>query len=86
MKASGRDPFKKPAAPRKRKDPAEKRKVTSFEGTEKVSSLAKMCIEVCDSFFLSSSNSPDCFRCQLLEIGALDLHNWGTLLGNHQVH
>lgn len=46
-KASGADPFKKPAAPRKRKDPAEKRKVTSFEETERVKSLAKMCIEVC---------------------------------------
>jgi len=45
-KASGADPFKKPAAPRKRKDQAEKRKVTSFEETERVKSLAKMCIEV----------------------------------------
>ncbi|KAF8519826.1 hypothetical protein JB92DRAFT_2786466 [Gautieria morchelliformis] len=45
-KASGSDPFKKPAAPRKRKDPAEKRKVTSFEESERVQSLAQMCIEV----------------------------------------
>ena len=45
-KASGADPFKKPALPRKRKDPAERRKVTSFEETERVKSLAKMCIEV----------------------------------------
>ncbi|KAF8583143.1 RNI-like protein [Ramaria rubella] len=45
-KASGTDPFKKPATPRKRKDPAEKRKVVSFEETEKVKTLATMCIDV----------------------------------------
>ncbi|KAF8521405.1 RNI-like protein [Hysterangium stoloniferum] len=45
-KAFGADPFKKPAMPRKRKDPAERRKIISFEDIERVKSLAAMCIEV----------------------------------------
>lgn len=45
-KASGGDPFKKPSAPRKRKDPADRRKVISFEEPERVKSLATICIEV----------------------------------------
>ena len=47
-KASGADPFKKPASRRKRKDPTEKRKIISFEETERVRSLTAMCIEVCE--------------------------------------
>lgn len=45
-KASGNDPFKKPAAPRKRKAPADKRVVVNFE-ERKFPSLASVCIEVC---------------------------------------
>jgi hypothetical protein len=59
-KSSGADPFKKPAAPRKRKDPADKRKVTSYEETERVQSLAKMCIEVRDSLY--REEPVDCIR------------------------
>ncbi|KAG8902903.1 hypothetical protein FRB99_003962 [Tulasnella sp. 403] len=44
--ATGKDPFKKPAAPRKRKVPAEKRKVVNFEEDDNVKSLATMCIEM----------------------------------------
>ncbi|KAG8884318.1 hypothetical protein FRB97_004582 [Tulasnella sp. 331] len=47
-KDSGQDPFKKAkaAAPRKRKVPADKRKVVNFEQTESVKSLANLCIEI----------------------------------------
>ncbi|KZV99989.1 RNI-like protein [Exidia glandulosa HHB12029] len=45
-KALGLDPFKKPAAPRKRKAPTEKRKVVNFEEVEKAQSLSKLCIQV----------------------------------------
>ncbi|KAL6308529.1 RNI-like protein [Sparassis latifolia] len=44
-KASGADPFKKPAAPRKRKAPAEKRNVVKFE-ENRIPSLAFMCIQL----------------------------------------
>ncbi|TFK45936.1 RNI-like protein [Heliocybe sulcata] len=44
-KASGADPFKKPAAPRKRKAPEEKRKVVSFE-ERTLPSLASLCIKI----------------------------------------
>lgn len=44
-KASGNDPFKKPAAPRKRKAPADKRVVVNFE-ERKFPSLASVCIEL----------------------------------------
>ncbi|GJJ14915.1 hypothetical protein Clacol_009185 [Clathrus columnatus] len=46
VKSSGVDPFKKTPVPRKRKDPAEKRKVISFEEPERVNTLASMCIDV----------------------------------------
>ncbi|EJD48337.1 RNI-like protein [Auricularia subglabra TFB-10046 SS5] len=45
-KAAGIDPFKKPAAPRKRKAPAEKRKIVNFEERDAVQSLSKLCIQV----------------------------------------
>jgi DNA repair protein RAD7 len=45
VKASGNDPFKKPAAPRKRKPVADKREVISYE-ERRLPSLAAMCIEV----------------------------------------
>lgn len=44
-KAGGADPFKKPAAPRKRKGPADKRTVTHFEERH-VPSLASLCVRV----------------------------------------
>lgn len=44
-KASGADPFKKPAAPRKRKAPEDKRKVISYED-HTFPSLASLCIKV----------------------------------------
>ncbi|PSR79176.1 hypothetical protein PHLCEN_2v7147 [Hermanssonia centrifuga] len=44
-KISGSDPFKKPAAPRKRKLAAEKRTVTHFE-ERRFPSLASMCVQV----------------------------------------
>ena len=44
-KASGTDPFKKPAAPRKRKAPADKRKIVNFEEL-KIPSLVTLCINV----------------------------------------
>ncbi|KZT18911.1 RNI-like protein [Neolentinus lepideus HHB14362 ss-1] len=44
-KASGADPFKKPAAPRKRKAAAEKRNVISFE-ERNLPSLASLCIKI----------------------------------------
>src|SRR5882757_6925889 len=42
-KSSGADPFKKPAAPRKREAPADKRKVIHFEEL-RIPSLATLCI------------------------------------------
>lgn len=45
-KSSGADPFKKPAAPRKKKDASDKRKITNFEEPDRVKSLAAMCIDV----------------------------------------
>lgn len=53
-KASGADPFKKPAVPRKRKGPDEKRKVISFEDKE-FPSLASMCIQVRNKSMHSSA-------------------------------
>ncbi|KAL4080724.1 RNI-like protein [Scleroderma citrinum] len=44
-KASGVDPFKKPAAPRNRKPPAEKRDVVNFE-QRRLPTLAALCIEL----------------------------------------
>ncbi|EPQ50665.1 RNI-like protein [Gloeophyllum trabeum ATCC 11539] len=44
-KASGADPFKKPAVPRKRKAVAEKRNVVSFE-ERTLPSLASLCIKI----------------------------------------
>ncbi|KAH7906208.1 RNI-like protein [Hygrophoropsis aurantiaca] len=44
-KASGTDPFKKPAAPRKRTAPADKREVISFE-ERRLPSLANICIDL----------------------------------------
>ncbi|KAI0713902.1 RNI-like protein [Earliella scabrosa] len=44
-KSSGADPFKKPAAPRKRKAPAEKRNVVNYE-ERRFPSLASICIDV----------------------------------------
>jgi DNA repair protein RAD7 len=44
-KASGTDPFKKPAVPRKRVNAAEKRNVVSYQ-ERRLPSLATMCIEV----------------------------------------
>ncbi|KAI0933361.1 hypothetical protein AcV5_005524 [Taiwanofungus camphoratus] len=44
-KASGADPFKKPAAPKKRKAPVDKRTVVSFE-ERRFPSLASMCIQL----------------------------------------
>ena len=57
-KASGADPFKKPAAAKKRKPAAEKREVISFE-ERRFPTLASLCIEViisldfCFSFLTS---------------------------------
>ncbi|PVF98871.1 RNI-like protein [Serendipita vermifera] len=45
-KSSGLDPFKKQAAPRKRKPAAEKRVVQNFEEVEPVMSLTRMCIDI----------------------------------------
>ena len=45
-KASGTDPFKKPAAPRKRKSAAEKRAITHFQ-EKKFPTLVSSCIKVC---------------------------------------
>lgn len=44
-KASGADPFKKPAAPKKRRPAAERREVISFE-ERRFPTLASLCIEV----------------------------------------
>ncbi|KAI8974163.1 RNI-like protein [Trametes punicea] len=44
-KSSGSDPFKKPAAPRKRKPAGDKRNVTSYE-ERRLPSLASICIQV----------------------------------------
>ncbi|KAI9066899.1 RNI-like protein [Trametes sanguinea] len=44
-KSSGSDPFKKPAAPRKRKPAGDKRKVESYE-ERRLPSLAAICIQV----------------------------------------
>lgn len=48
-KASGKDPFKKPPAAKKRK-PVERRQVVNFEDTESVKTLANICIEVSFQF------------------------------------
>ena len=48
-KASGADPFKKPAAPRKRKAPADKRSIVHFE-EKRFPSLASLCIQVLELF------------------------------------
>ncbi len=48
-KATGKDPFKKPSAPKKRKAEADKRKVINFEEPDSVKGLAHLCIEVCRS-------------------------------------
>lgn len=45
-KASGSDPFKKPAVPKKRKAPADKRTVVNFE-EKKFPTLVSLCIQVC---------------------------------------
>ena len=44
-KAEGADPFKKPAAPRKRKPPADKRTVVHFE-ERSFPTLVSLCIQV----------------------------------------
>ncbi|KAG8978502.1 hypothetical protein FRC05_010747 [Tulasnella sp. 425] len=44
-KASGKDPFKKPPAAKKRKA-VERRQVVNFEDTESVKTLANICIEI----------------------------------------
>lgn len=44
-KSSGADPFKKPAAPRKRKVPEQQRKIVNFEN-RMFPSLASLCIKV----------------------------------------
>jgi DNA repair protein RAD7 len=44
-KATGSDPFKKPAVPRKRKTVADKRDIVSYE-ERRFPSLVAMCIEV----------------------------------------
>ncbi|KII89521.1 hypothetical protein PLICRDRAFT_175696 [Plicaturopsis crispa FD-325 SS-3] len=44
-KSSGTDPFKKPALPRKRKNPNEKRTVVNFE-EKRFPSLASLCIQI----------------------------------------
>lgn len=51
-KASGSDPFKKPAAPKKRKAPADKRSVTNFE-EKRFPTLVTLCIQVGPILFLS---------------------------------
>ncbi|OCH84255.1 RNI-like protein [Obba rivulosa] len=48
-KASGADPFKKPAVPRKRKPATDKRSVVSFE-ERRFPSLASMCIQVISKY------------------------------------
>jgi DNA repair protein RAD7 len=45
-KASGVDPFKKPAAPRKRRAPQEKRKIVNFEEKDRIPLLSKLAINV----------------------------------------
>jgi DNA repair protein RAD7 len=45
-KASGTDPFKKPASPRKRKTAAEKRAITHVQ-ERKFPTLVSFCIKVC---------------------------------------
>jgi DNA repair protein RAD7 len=63
-KASGVDPFKKPAIPRKRKAAAEKRELISYE-ERRFPSLASLCIEVFllqvlpDTFSQSYSRAAD---------------------------
>lgn len=44
-KAGGNDPFKKPAVPKKRKAPADKRTVTNFE-EKRFPTLVSLCIQV----------------------------------------
>ncbi|KAF8959677.1 hypothetical protein BDZ97DRAFT_1666772 [Flammula alnicola] len=44
-KAGGNDPFKKPAVPKKRKAPADKRKITNFEEA-RFPSLVSVCIQL----------------------------------------
>lgn len=44
-KAAGADPFKKPATPRKRKTPTDKRTIVHFE-ERRFPTLASLCIEV----------------------------------------
>ena len=44
-KASGADPFKKPAAPKKRRTAADKRTVTNFEERH-VANLASLCVQI----------------------------------------
>ena len=44
-KAAGNDPFKKPAAPRKRKTPGEKRNIKNIE-EKRLPTLANLCIQV----------------------------------------
>ncbi|KAL0070717.1 UV-damaged DNA-binding protein rad7 [Marasmius tenuissimus] len=48
-KSSGVDPFKKPPAPRKRKQPADKRKVVYFE-EKRFPSLVSVCIDIISDF------------------------------------
>jgi DNA repair protein RAD7 len=45
-KESGANPFKKPAAPRKRKAPNEKRTIVNIE-ERRLPTLVSMCIKVC---------------------------------------
>ena len=44
-KAGGDDPFKKPAIPKKRKAPTEKRNITTFE-EKRFPTLVSICIQV----------------------------------------
>ena len=44
-KSSGQDPFKKPAAPRKRKAPADKREITHFV-ENRLPTLVSLCIKL----------------------------------------
>ncbi|KDQ18733.1 hypothetical protein BOTBODRAFT_29109 [Botryobasidium botryosum FD-172 SS1] len=45
-KESGADPFKKPAAPRRRKPAQDKRKIVNFDQKDRVKTLAQICISI----------------------------------------
>ena len=75
-KASGKDPFKKPAAPRKRKAPGDKREVVHFV-ENRLPTLVNLCIKVC--IFLSTLVNKRNMKFQVVTQHIDDVESLGDL-------